>query len=61
VSHFSYMDGHAFIDMESLDYRCLNTDIVMMYEIVQDLVDVDRNSLITANSSSVAGNSFMKL
>jgi len=33
----------------------------MMYKIVHNLVDVDRNALITLNSVSVARNSFLKL
>jgi len=33
----------------------------MMYKIVHDLVDVDRNALITFNSTSVARNSLLKL
>jgi len=33
----------------------------MMYKIVHNLVDVDRNALITFNSTSVARSSFLKL
>jgi len=33
----------------------------MMYKIVHNLVDVDRNALITFNSTSVVRNSFLKL
>jgi len=32
-----------------------------MYKIVHNLVDVDRNALITFNSTSVARHSFLKL
>ena len=46
---------------QTLEYRRLICDLVMMYKIVHDLVDVDRNAQITINSASVARNSFLKL
>jgi len=44
---------------ESLEYRRLIADLTMIYKIVHNLVDVDRNALITFNSTSVARNSIV--
>jgi len=48
-------------ELDSLEYRRLICDLVIMYKIVHNLIDVDRNSLITINSTSVTRNSFLKL
>ena len=56
-----YRDKLAFLGLDSLEYRCLITDLVMMYKKVHHLVDVDHDALTTVNSSSVARNSFFKL
>ena len=61
VSHLSYRDRLEFLGLDSLEYRRLITDLVMMYKIVHNLVDVDCNALISVNSTSVARNSFLKL
>jgi len=50
-----------FLLLESLEYRCLIADLTMMYKLVHNLVDIDRNALITFNSTSVARNSLLKL
>ena len=55
------MDRLAFLGLDTLEYKCLTTDLVMMYKIVHHLVDVDHNALIAVNSSSVARNSLLKL
>ena len=47
-----------FLGLDSLEYRRLTNDLVMMYKIVHNLVDVDRSALITVNSSSIVRNSF---
>jgi len=49
------------IGLESLESRRLIADLTMIYKIVHNLVDVDRNELITLNSTSVARNSLLKL
>jgi len=61
VSHLSYGERLEFLGLESLEYRRLIADLTMMYEIVHYLVDVDRNALITFNSTYVARNSLLKL
>jgi Reverse transcriptase (RNA-dependent DNA polymerase)/Endonuclease-reverse transcriptase len=61
VSHLSYRNRLEFLGLDSLEYRRLIYDLVMMYKIVHNLVDVDRNALITVNSASIARNSFLKL
>jgi len=61
VSHLLYSERFEFLGLESLEYRRLIADQTMMYKIVHNLVDVDRNALITLNSESVARNSFLKL
>jgi hypothetical protein len=61
VSHLSYKQRLEFLGLDSLEYRRLICDLVTMYKIVHNLIDVDRNSLITINSASVARNSFLKL
>jgi hypothetical protein len=43
-----------FFGLDSLEYRRLITDLVMMYKIFHNLVDVDHNTLITLNSTSAA-------
>ena len=58
VSHLSYRDRLVFLGLDSLEYRRLTNDLVMMYKIVHNLVDVDRSALITVNSSSIVRNSF---
>jgi len=61
VSHLSHSERHEFLGLESLECRRLIADLTMMYKIVHNLVDDDRNALITFNSTSVARNSFLKL
>jgi len=61
VSHLSYKGRLEFLSFDSLDYRRLICDLVIMYKIVHNLIDVNRNSLITINSASFARNSFLKL
>jgi len=53
----SYCERLEFLGLESLEYRRLIADLTMMHKIVHNLVDVDRNALITFNSTSVARNS----
>jgi len=50
-----------FLGLDLLEYRRLTTDWVMLYKIVDNLVDVDRDALVTVNSSSAARNLFLKL
>jgi len=61
VSHLSYSERLEFLGLEPLEYRRLIAGLTMMYKIVHNLVDVDRNAHITLNSTSVARNSFLKL
>lgn len=61
VSHLSYKERLEFLGLDSLEYRRLIYDLVIMYKIVHNLIDVDRDALLTINSSSVARNSFLKL
>ena len=56
VSQLSYRDRLAILGLDSLEYRRLITDLVMMYKIVHHLVDVDHDALVIVNSSSVARN-----
>jgi len=61
ASHLSYSERLEFLELESLEYRRLIADLTMMYKIIHNLVDVDRNALLTFNSTFVARNSFLKL
>jgi len=61
VSHLSYIDRLKVLDLELLEYRRLKSDLIMMFKIVHNLVDVDRDALITINSSSITRNSYLKI
>jgi len=54
VLHLSYSERLEFLGLESLEYRRQFADLTMLYKIVHNLVDVDRNALITFNFTSVA-------
>jgi len=56
-----YSERLEFLGLEPLEYRRLIFDLIMMYKIVHNLVDVNRNALINLNSTSFARNSFLKL
>jgi len=56
----SYSERHELLGLESLDYRRCIAGLTMMYKIVHNLVDVDRNALITFSSTSVTRNSLLK-
>ena len=42
VSHLSYSDRLRVLGLESLEYRRLKFDIIMLYKIVYNRIDVDR-------------------
>jgi len=52
ISHLSYSGRLEFLGIESLEYRRVIADLTMMYEIVHNLVDVDRNALIRPTLNS---------
>ena len=60
VSSLSYCDRLKALCLDSLEYRRVRYDLVMMYRIMHDLVDLDRDSLITL-SSNVTRNSHLKI
>ena len=58
----SYKDRLAYLGLETLEYRRLEFDLSMFYKIVHNLVDVDRDSLITIRpTSSSTRNSVLKI
>ena len=61
VAHLSYRDRLEMLGLESLEFRRLRYDLVMMYKIVHNLVDLERDALITITSSSVTRNSLFKI
>jgi len=61
ISHLSYSERLEFLGLESLEYRRVIADLTMMYTIVHNLVDFDRNALITFKITPVARNSLLKL
>jgi len=54
VLHLSYSESLEFLRLESLEYRSLIANLTTMYTMFHNLVDVDRNALITFNSTSAA-------
>jgi len=60
VSSLSYNDRLKALGLDSLEYRRLRYDLVMMYKIVHKLVDLDRDALITF-SSNATRNSLFKI
>ena len=62
VSHLSYSDRLRVLGLESLEYRRLKFDTIMFYKIVHNLVDVDRDSLITLRvTETQTRNSYLKI
>ena len=61
VAHLSYHDRLKALGLDSLELRRLRYDLVMMYKIIHNLVDLDRDALITVTSSSITRNSLLKL
>jgi len=61
VAHMSYCDRLKALGLESLEFRRLRYDLVMMYKIVHNLVDLERDALITILPSSVTRNSLLKI
>ena len=57
VTHLAYCDRLETLGLESLELRRLRYDLIMLYKIVHNLVDLDRDSLITMSSSAVTRNS----
>jgi len=57
----SYSERLEFLRLETVEYRRRIADLTMMYKIVHNLVDVDRNALITFNYTSVTRKSLLKL
>jgi len=60
VSHLWYSERLEFLGSESLEYIRLVADLTMMYKIVHNMVDVDRNALITL-IQHLQKNSLLKL
>ncbi len=60
VSHLSYKDRLAALCLETLEYRRLVFDLVMMYKIAHHLIDIDCDSFITVNNT-LTRNSYLKL
>jgi len=45
VAHLSYCDRLKALSLESLEFRRLRYDLVMMYKIVHNLVNLERDAL----------------
>ena len=60
MSDMSYEDRLTALGLETLEYRRLKFDLVMIFKIVHNLVDLDRDSLITVTSTTTR-NSFLKI
>ena len=50
MSHLPYKEKLEFLGLDALVYRRLMCDLVIMYKMVHNLIDVDGNSLKTINS-----------
>ena len=61
VGHLSYCDRLKTLGLEALESRRLRYDLVVMYKIVHNLVDLERDTLITINSASITRNSHFKI
>ena len=61
VTHLAYCDRLKTLGLESLELRRLRYDLIMLYKIVHNLADLDRDSLITMSSSAVTRNSYLKI
>jgi hypothetical protein len=61
VTHLTYCDRRKALGLESLELRRLRYDLVMMYKIVHNFVDLERDALINIPSSSVTRNSLFIL
>ena len=61
VAHLSYCDRLETLGLKTLEYKRLRYDLVIMYKIVHNLVDLERDSLITINSASITRNSLFKI
>ena len=60
--HLSYSDRLRVLGIESLEYRRLKFDLIMFYKIVHNLIDVDRDALITLRvNDTVTRNSYLKI
>jgi len=46
VAHMSYCDRLKALGLESLEFRRLRYDLVMMYKIVHNLVDLERDASV---------------
>ena len=62
ISQLSYKDRLAYLGLDTLGYRRLKFDLIMFNKIVHNLVDVDRDSLITFRPAATSTrNSYLKI
>ena len=60
VAHMCYCDRLEVLGLKSLEFGRLRYDLIMMYKIVHDLVDLKRDALIIILLSSVTRKSLLK-
>jgi len=61
VAHLTYCCKLKALCLEPLEFIRLRYDLVMMYKIVHNLVDLERGALITIPPSSLTGNVLLKI
>jgi len=61
VSHLSYADRLKTLGLDSLEYRRLKYDLIMMFKIVHNLVDLDWDALVTFSAKYYSKLSFKNL